>query len=39
VTVCGRVNDLGAELGTQAYSASTRPLWQAGRCTRQKLGK
>jgi len=39
VTVFGRVNHLGAEPGTQAYSAWARPLWQAGMSTRQKLGQ
>jgi len=37
VTVFRRVNHLGAEPGTQAYSARACPLWQAGMSTWQKL--
>jgi len=38
VAIFGRVNHLGTEPGTQAYSARARPLWQAEMSTRQKLG-
>jgi len=37
--VFGPVNHLGAEPGTQVYSASACHLWQAGMSTRLKLGK
>jgi len=39
VTVFGRVNHLGAEPGTQAYSAWACPLWQARMSTWQKPGE
>jgi len=32
-------NHLGAEPGTQAYSAKAHPLWQAVMSTRHKLGE
>ena len=38
VTVFGRVNHLGAEPGTQVYSARACHLWLAGMSTQRKLG-